>query len=134
MNAREKAFAAVPFTRLLGLTREFSQGGRARFVLDPQPEHENVIRAVHGGVVTTMLDVAMASAAVSHIDFSKTAVTLNMNSAFLHPGRGRLVADGELLSVDDGVATCRAQVCDAAGQVVARAQGCFRYLAHPAPP
>jgi uncharacterized protein (TIGR00369 family) len=124
-------FAGVPFTRLLGMTREFSRAGRARFVLEPQPEHGNVIGAVHGGVVATLLDVAMASAAVSHVDFTMTAVTLSMNSAFLTPGRGRLVADGELLAVADGVASCAAQVSDAAGRPVARAQGSFRYLPLP---
>jgi uncharacterized protein (TIGR00369 family) len=124
------AFAAVPFTRLLGMRREFSADGHARLVLDPRPEFENVIHAVHGGVVATLLDVAMASAAVSKIDFAMTAVTLSMNSSFLHPGRGRLVADGEVLAVDDGIAACRARVVDAAGRLVAQAQGSFRYLPH----
>jgi acyl-coenzyme A thioesterase PaaI-like protein len=56
-------FAAVPFMRLLGVRREFSEGGRARLVLDERPEFGNVIGAVHGGVVITLLDVVMASAA-----------------------------------------------------------------------
>ena len=127
---RRNAFAAVPFTRLLGVQREFSHDGRARFVLDARPEIENVIHAVHGGVLTTLLDVAMASAAVSKLDFAMTAVTLSMNSSFLHPGRGRLTADGELLAVDDGIASCRARVVDDAGCLVAQAQGSFRYLPH----
>ena len=124
------AFAAVPFTRLLGVQREFSQDGRARFVLDARPELENVIQAVHGGVLATLLDVAMASAAVSKVDFAMTAVTLGMNNSFLHPGRGRLTAEGEVLAVDDGIASCRAHVVDDAGRLVAQAQGSFRYLPH----
>jgi len=124
------AFAAVPFTRLLGVRREFSHDGRARFVLDARPELENMIHAVHGGVLATLLDVAMASAAVSKVDFAMTAVTLGMNSSFLHPGRGRLTADGEVLAVDDGIASCRARVVDDAGRLVAQAQGSFRYLPH----
>lgn len=131
MSEPGNLFAGVPFTRLLGLRREFSQAGRARFVLEPQPEHANVIGAVHGGVVATLLDVAMASAAVSFIDFTRTAVTLNMNSAFLFPGRGQLRVDGELLSAEDGVATCSAEVRDAQDRVIARAQGSFRYLPLP---
>lgn len=126
-----QSYAAVPFTRWLGLQREFSEGGRARFVLDPGPEHGNVIGAAHGGVLATMLDVAMASAAVSHVGFTMTAVTLSMSSSFLNPGRGRLTAEGELLAAEDGVARCQAEVTDAQGLVVARAQGSFRYLARP---
>jgi uncharacterized protein (TIGR00369 family) len=124
------AFAAVPFTRLLGMRREFSAEGRARFVLDARPELENVIHAVHGGVVATLLDVAMASAAVSKLDFAMTAVTLSMNSSFMSPGHGQLVADGEVMAIDDGIAACRARVVDAAGRLVAQAQGSFRYLPH----
>ncbi len=124
------AFAAVPFTRLIGMQREFSHDGRARFVIDARPELENVIHAMHGGVVATLLDVAMASAAVSKVDFAMTAVTLDMNSSFLHPGRGRLTADGEVLAVDDGIAWCRARVIDDEARLVAQAQGSFRYLPH----
>jgi uncharacterized protein (TIGR00369 family) len=129
-DERRNSFAAVPFTRLLGVRREFSAGGRAQLVLDARPELENVIHAVHGGVVATLLDVAMASAAVSKLDFTMTAVTLSMSSSFLHPGRGQLIADGEVLAVDDGIASCRARVVDGAGQLVAQAQGSFRYLPH----
>ena len=89
-----------------------------------------MIGAVHGGVVATLLDVAMASAAVSKVDFTMTAVTLSMHLSFMQPGRGRVVADGEVLSVDDGIASCRARVLDDAGRLVAQAHGAFRYLPH----
>ena len=128
--ARRRAFGTVPFTRLLGVRREFSDGGRARLVVDARPELENVIGAMHGGIVATLLDVAMASAAVSKVDFGMTAVTLSMNSTFLRPGHGRLTADGDVLAVDDAVALCRASVVDDEGRLVARALGSFRYLPH----
>jgi uncharacterized protein (TIGR00369 family) len=127
---RSRAYALVPFTRLLGARREFSEGGRARLVLDPRPELENMLGAVHGGVLATLLDVAMASAAVSRIDFTMTAVTLAMHTSFLQPGRGQLTADGEVLGIDDGVAACRARIVDDAGRLIAHGQGSFRYLPH----
>ncbi|MEJ8845846.1 PaaI family thioesterase [Variovorax rhizosphaerae] len=127
-----QAFSAVPFMHLLGVKREFSQGGRARLTVDTRPELENYIHAMHGGVVATLVDVVMASAAVSRIDFAKTAVTLTMNTSYLQPGRGRLTADGEVISVDDDgdVVQCQARVTDAQGAVVAHSIGSFRYLAH----
>ena len=105
-----QVFAKVPFMQALGVQRDFSEGGKARLSLDPKPEHGNVIGAVHGGIVVTLLDVAMASAAVSAVDFLKTVVTLNLDTCFVEPGRGHLVADGGL---------------------VAKAQGSFRYLPRP---
>ena len=124
-------FALVPFTRLLGAQREFSEGGRARLVIDPREELGNVIGAMHGGVVLTLLDVVMASAAVSVFDFSRTAVTLSFTTSFLEPGRGRLTADGEVIQHDQSVAWCRASVTDSAGRLIAQAQGSFRYLPLP---
>jgi uncharacterized protein (TIGR00369 family) len=129
---RRNIFPEVPFMDLLGVRREFSEGGRARLVLDARPEHGNVIGAVHGGVLVTLLDVAMASAAVSRRDFTVTAVTLNMDSSFVEPGRGCLTADGEVIEHDDDVAFCRATVTDGRGRLVAQALGSFRYLPHPA--
>jgi uncharacterized protein (TIGR00369 family) len=108
----------------------FSDGGRARSSSMREPELENVIGAMHGGVVATLLDVAMASAAVSKVDFEMTAVTLSMNSTFIRPGHGRLTADGSVLAVDDAVALCEACVVDEDGDLVARAIGSLRYLPH----
>ena len=124
-------FAAVPFMKLLGVRREFSEGGRARLVLESRPEFGNVIGAVHGGVIVTLLDVVMASAAVSRRNFERTAVTLNLDSSFIEPGRGELTADGEVLFHDDSIAWCRATVTDADGRAVAVGHGSFRYLALP---
>ena len=124
-------FAKTPFTRLIGMRRDFSEGGKAQISLDPHADLGNVIGAVHGGVVVTLLDVVMASASVSQVDFQKTVVTLNLDTCFLEPGRGPLTANGKVVSCDDDVAWCQAKVCDAQGRVVAKAQGSFRYLPRP---
>jgi uncharacterized protein (TIGR00369 family) len=100
-------------------------------VLDEHPEFGNVIGSVHGGVVLTLLDVVMASAAVSAEDFQRTAVTLNLDSSFIVPGRGALTADGEVMNHDDDIAFCRATVTDAKGSLIALAHGSFRYLPLP---
>ena len=127
---RQQAFARVPFMQLLGVQREFSRDGRARLVVETRPELENMIHALHGGVVATLVDVVMASAAVSKIDFMRTAVTLNLNTSYLQPGRGRLTADGEVLHSDGDVVHCQAVVTDEGGRTVARSAGSFRYLDH----
>ncbi|WP_307701067.1 PaaI family thioesterase [Variovorax paradoxus] len=131
-EARRGAYARVPFTRMMGVQRAYSEGGRARLLIDARPELQNVIGAVHGGVILTMLDVVMASAAVSLVDFTKTAVTLNLNTSFLRPGLGCIVADGLALETHDGVVSCSAEARDASGELVANALGSFRYL--PLPP
>jgi uncharacterized protein (TIGR00369 family) len=125
---RYQAFARVPFMQLLGVQREFSRDGRARLVVGARHDLENLIGAMHGGVIATLVDVVMASAAVSKIDFVRTAVTLSLDTRYLQPGRGRLTADGEVLDCDDEIAWCQATVSDQSGRLVARATGSFRYL------
>ncbi|MBP6899190.1 MAG: PaaI family thioesterase [Burkholderiaceae bacterium] len=121
-------FNRVPFMGLLGMQRTLSEAGRAQLVVDGRSELTNLIGSVHGGVVLTLLDVVMASAAVSQVNFERTAVTLGMTSQFLRPGHGPLTADGQVCEVDGDVVHCRAEVHDAQGRTVALAQGCFRYL------
>lgn len=130
-EAGRNIFSRVAFTRLLGARRAYSENGRARLTVEARPDLENLIHAIHGGVVLTLLDVVMASAAVSKVDFTRTAVTLNLNTSFLRPGRGSLVADGEVLESLDGVVLCQGEVRDASGEVVARGMGSFRYLPLP---
>ncbi|MDR7152707.1 uncharacterized protein (TIGR00369 family) [Hydrogenophaga palleronii] len=130
-EARRHAYARVAFTRWLGVQRAYSKDGQARLTIESRPELENVIHAIHGGVVLTLMDVVMASAAVSLVDFQKTAVTLNLNASFVRPGRGRLVADGEVLQTLDGVILCQAEVRDETEEVIARGMGSFRYLPLP---
>jgi uncharacterized protein (TIGR00369 family) len=126
-------FGNVPFSRLIGMRREFSENGKARLSVDARPELGNVVGSMHGGVITTLIDVAMASAAVSRVNFERTAITLNLTTSFLHPGRGTLTADSEVLSHDAQMAWCSAVVTDAEGRVVARGQGSFRYVPLPRP-
>jgi uncharacterized protein (TIGR00369 family) len=129
-----QVFSKVPFMQALGVEREFSQAGKARLSLEPKPEHGNVIGAVHGGIVVTLLDVVMASAAVSAVDFVKTVVTLNLDTCFVEPGRGKLYADGEVVARDDALVWCQARVSDGQGRLVAKAQASFRYLPRPGLP
>ncbi len=82
-------FAAGALHAAAGRAARVLRRRRARLVLEARPEFGNVIGAVHGGVIVTLLDVVMASAAVSRRNFERTAVTLNLDSSFIEPGRGR---------------------------------------------
>jgi acyl-CoA thioesterase len=130
---RLKAFvngevSPVPAAALLGMEITEVERGRVVFELVADEIHENPMGTMHGGVVATLVDVVMASAAVSKIGFTRTAVTLNLNTAYLQPGLGRLTADGEVLDTSGDIVQCRAVVTDESGRTVARAIGSFKYL------
>jgi uncharacterized protein (TIGR00369 family) len=122
----------IPFVELLGFELLAFDGGRSEIALEPREELTNSWSVVHGGVLMTLLDVAMASAARSPnqpgIESSPGVVTIEMKTSFMRPGLGRLVASGHLLHRTASMAFCEARVADAEGLVVAQATGTFKYL------
>lgn len=118
----------VAFAKLLGLQREFAEGGVSRMVLDTRDELCNNFENTHGGVIMTMLDMAMSSAALSKADFKKAVITVDMSTHFLHPGKGRLVAHGRAVGGGKSICFCEAHIEDAAGHRVASAMGAFKYV------
>ena len=121
--------AHVPFLKLLGVVQEPAAPGRSRIRLpELRDDLTNLVPAAHGGVVMTLLDVAMARAATSVPDApSTTVVTVEMSSRFVRPARGGLVAEGEVLHAGGSLCTCEARLHDAGGNLVATAMGTFKY-------
>jgi uncharacterized protein (TIGR00369 family) len=118
----------VPFTEHVGLRRERAEGGEAVVSVELRPELLNNHGGGHGGVVMTLLDSAMAHAALSRLDYAREVITVDMHIAFMRPARGRLVATGRATGGGRTVCFCEARIVDDSGQVMAQAMGTFRYV------
>jgi uncharacterized protein (TIGR00369 family) len=92
-----------------------------------QPRLLNNHGAGHGGVLMTLLDVAMANAALSRIDYAREVVTVDIHVGFLAASRGRLVATGRATGGGKSICFTEAWVEDETGAIAARAMGTFRY-------
>ena len=110
----------IPFVEHLGFELWGFGGGEAELRLDLAEVHLNYWDVAHGGVLMTMLDVAMAHAARS--DTSADAdgqgpgvATIEMKTSFLRPSEGRLRATGKLLHRTATLAFCEGSVLDEAG-------------------
>lgn len=125
----------VPFIAHLGASRVSAEAGQAVIELTLRPELCNNHGAGHGGVLMTLLDCAMAHAALSQVDYDREVVTIDMHIAFMRPAGGTLQAHGKAVGGGRSVCFCEAEVRDAQGHAVARAMGTFRYRAphHPHP-
>lgn len=123
----------IPFLGLLGMRQDPAPPGQSVVRLpELKPEHCNLLPAAHGGIVMTLLDVAMARAATSAPGAtSSSVVTVEMSSRFVTPGRGPLVASGRVLHAGGSLCTCQADVHQADGTLVASAQGTFKYWKAP---
>ncbi|MCA0244230.1 MAG: PaaI family thioesterase [Proteobacteria bacterium] len=129
MTAPLEPIQHIPFLRLLGVHQHEVPPGHSHLVLpELKPEHMNSLAAAHGGVVMTLLDVAMARAArTAPGRDGGPVVTVEMSSRFLRPGSGPLTARGHVLHAGRSLCSCQAELRDAEGRLVASAAGTFKY-------
>ena len=122
----------IPFVEALGFELHRFEGGQAEVQLDLSQAHLNSWDVAHGGVLMTLLDVAMAHAARSphaaEPDHGPGVVTIEMKTSFMRPGEGRLSAQAKLLHRSATLAFCEGSVVDAAGRLCAHATATFKYL------
>ena len=122
----------IPFIAHCGIEALEVVDGRTRLRLVPGPSSVNQLGIAHGGLIATLLDVAMGSAA-RHAA-GRAVMTLDMHVAFLSPGRGTLIAEGRVTRAGRSVIFCEADIRDEAGGLVAKSTGLMKPVrAEPAP-
>jgi len=122
----------IPFVESLGLELWHFGGGRAELQVDLAEAHLNSWEVAHGGVLMTLLDVAMAHAARSANTgdplHAPGVATVEMKTSFLRPAEGRLRAVGHLLHRSTTLAFTEGHVHDEDGRLCAHASGTFKFL------
>ena len=87
--------ADIPFAGHCGIEPIGFADGRTRLRARARPEHVNNLGIAHGGLICTLLDVAMGTAARCTVGLP--VMTLDMQASFLSPGRGELTAEGRVV-------------------------------------
>lgn len=120
----------IPFVHHLGFTLDLFQDGQSVLGYTPKPEHLNSFGVTHGGIVMTLLDVAMASAARS-VQQDMGVVTIEMKTSFMRPAAGNagaLVGKGRLMHRTSTMAFTEGTLYDAKGDACAHATGTFKFV------
>ena len=120
----------IPFLTELGVEFLGMDNGRAQIALTLQPRHMNSWQVTHGGVVMTLLDVAMSLAGRSLDPQSRAGVTIEMKTSFLRPGGtpgARIIATGHAFHRSTTMCFCEAELHEGE-RLVAKAMGTFKYL------
>ncbi len=117
--------AEIPFASVCGIEPVEAAIGRTKLRVQVRSEQANNLGIAHGGLLCTMLDIAMGSAA--RVTTGCAAVmTLNMHTSFLAPGRGELTAEGTVLHAGSYIIFCEAEIRSEDGTLVATASGVFK--------
>jgi acyl-CoA thioesterase len=117
----------IPFVVHLGLTTESLGEGSARLSM-PLPKHfTNSLGTAHGGVIMSLLDVALCTAARTLHPESIGVVTIDMSTSFIGGGSGgKLIADARVMKDARTMSFVEAEAKNEDGSLVAKAIGTVR--------
>lgn len=122
----------VPFNRVIGLHLEAAEEGSARLRFDFRPElvGNYKLGVLHGGVISTVLDVTGACAVATTYMEEGTLHgmgTVDMRVDFLNPGRGEhFTATGRVMRPGRILCATRMELANEAGELIAIGQGIYR--------
>jgi len=124
---------AAPVEDLIGLRGTYVMPGRVTFEYAPREEHYSSLGAVHGGIVTAVLDTAMCAAIQSVLDADVGLATVELRTSFVRPVR--LTTDvfrveGTVVHSGSRLATAEARLVDRAGTLFANASSTALVLTH----
>jgi uncharacterized protein (TIGR00369 family) len=101
----------IPFVSHLKILTEALGDGTARLSLPLDPHLTNSLGTAHGGVIMSLLDVAVCTAARTLHPDSVGVVTIDMSTSFIGGGSGakllaeaRVLKDGRTMSFVEGEA------------------------------
>ena len=128
--ARMRAsFARQKAMRLIGAVLTAVGPGRAEIELPFRDELTQQKGFVHGGIIGMIADTACGYSAYSLVPASASLVTVEYKLNILAPGRGALVARGEVVKPGRTLTVARAEVYAQDGQHVATMQQTLMMLA-----
>lgn len=118
----------VPFLKLLGVRLISAEMGKGEILLALKPEHTNTWDVAHGGVLLTLMDVAMAVAARSSDPSDRSVVTVEMKNNFMQAANGILRVKADTVRRTATMAFCEAKLYNDQGEICCMATGTFQFL------
>lgn len=109
---------------LLGMHMTEIEEGRVAFVIETRPEFGNPMGNVAGGIISTLVDSAMACAVHSALPARAGYATVDLGLTFVRaaPAGGGLVrAEGEVVHMGGRIATAKGRVTDGEDRLLATA-------------
>jgi uncharacterized protein (TIGR00369 family) len=102
--------------------------GYARLEMPVRGEHRNTVGYLHGGVISSLLDIAGAVAGSYGDAKESVSITVNLNVNFMAPHQADVaVAEGELIRMSSSLFFAQAKLIDPANsRLCATATGTYK--------
>ena len=119
----------IPFIQHLQIRTESLGKGTARLSVPIEPHLTNSLGTVHGGVIMSLLDVALCTAARTLHPESVGVITINLSTSFIDAGGGvKLYADARVLKDGRSMSFVEGEAKNEDGALVAKATATVRVL------
>jgi len=117
----------IPFVQHLKIVTDELGQGTARLSLPVEKEFTNSLGTVHGGVIMSLLDVALCTAARTLHPDSTGVITIDLSTSFIGGGSGaRLIAEARVLKDGRSMSFVEGEARNADGSLVAKAMATVR--------
>ena len=116
----------IPFVGHLGIEVDTIGDGKATLSVKMQPDFTNSFGTAHGGLIMSLMDVALCTAARSQHPDSIGVITIDLSLQFIGVGKGRLVADARVLKPGRNTVFTEGEIRNEDGSLVAKAIGTVR--------
>lgn len=104
---------AGTYLEFLGFKLIDWKSGYARLEMPVRGEHRNTVGYLHGGIISSLLDIAGAVAGSYGDAKDSVSITVNLNVNFMTPHQaGRVVAEGELVRTTTSLFFAQAKLID----------------------
>ena len=102
--------------------------GFARLEMPVRDDHRNTVGYLHGGIISSLLDIAGAVSGSHGISTEMVSVTVNLNTNFMAPHKGAIaVAEAELIRSTRSLFFAQSKLFDAdSNRLCAIATGTFK--------
>jgi uncharacterized protein (TIGR00369 family) len=119
----------IPFVMHLKIQTDELGEGRARLSLPIEPHLTNSLGTAHGGVIMSLLDVALCTAARTlHAD-SMGVITIDLSASFIGGASGaRLFAEARVLKDGRSISFVEGEAKNEDGSLVAKAIATVRVI------
>ena len=117
------------FYDVLGCRQVHWEEGKAVLELELRQHHLNLAGVIHGGVLSSLLDIACAQAGLycPHPEQARRAVTLSLTTTFTgQASSGVIQIIGTLRSQGRRIFNSSGEVLDSDGRLLAMGEGTFR--------
>ena len=112
----------IPFVSHLKILTETLGEGTARLSMPIEPHLTNSLGTAHGGVIVSLLDVALCTAARTLHPESVGVITIDLSTSFIGGASGsKLVADARVLRDGRSMSFVEAEAKNEDGSLVAKA-------------